>query len=174
MRTITNSSGVFYVDGLGVLQSFCCSPENNADNCSPQDTKKLYTLHIPEGVTVLEEEAFRYYTVLDELTLPDSLRQVHGCVLANCRLPDVVIPKTLETLGAFAFGHSSLRSLRLPENAAWEYARQFKESSIGILYISRKYRDEANGSKLRRYLNPGHIHSLVVNNIRIGEIIWLE
>lgn len=174
---LRNESGTFYVDKLGVLQSFCCSPENNADTCSPQDARKLYTLHIPEGVTVLKEEAFRYYTVLYKMTLPDSLRLMgtgHGCVLADCKLPDVVIPKTLEILGDFAFGHSSMRSLQLPENAAWEYARQFKEGEIGTLYISKKYRDEADGSKLRQYLNPGHIHSLVVNNVRFGEIVWLE
>ena len=174
---LCNESGTFYVDKQGVLQSFCCSPENNADTCSPQDTTKLYTLHIPEGVTVLKEEAFRDYTVLYKMTLPDSLRLMgtgHGCVLAGCKLPNVVIPKTLRILGDYAFGHSSLRSLRLPENAAWDYARQFKGGEIGILYISQKYRDEADGSKLRQYLNPGHIHSLVVNNVRIGEIVWLE
>ena len=174
---LCNESGTFYVDKQGVLQDFCCSPENNADTCSPRDTTKLYTLHIPEGVTVLKEEAFRDYTVLYKMTLPDSLRLMgtgHGCVLAGCKLPNVVIPKTLRILGDYAFGHSSLRSLRLPENAAWDYARQFKGGEIGILYISQKYRDEADGSKLRQYLNPGHIHSLVVNNVRIGEIVWLE
>ena len=174
---LCNESGTFYVDRLGVLQSFCCSPENNADNCSPQDTKKLYTLHIPEGVTVLKEEAFRYYTVLDKMTLPDSLQLMgtgHGCVLADCKLPNVVIPKTLRILGDYAFGHSSLRSLRLPENATWEYARQFKEGEIGTLYLSRKYRDASNPSKLRYDNSAGHLHSLCVNNVRIGEIVWLE
>lgn len=174
---LRNESGIFYVDKLGVLQNFCCSPENNADNCSPQDTKKLYTLHIPEGVTVLKEEAFQNYTVLYKMTLPDSLQLMgtgHGCVLADCKLPDVVIPKNLQILGTFAFGHSSLRSLRLPENAAWEYARQFKEGTIETLYLSKKYRDESNPSKLSYDNSTGHLHSLCVNNVRIGEIVWLE
>ena len=172
-----NESGTFYVDKLGVLQDFCCSPENNADNCPYQDTKKLYTLHIPEGVTVLKEEAFREYTILDKLTLPDSLRLMgtgHGCVLADCKLPDVVIPKTLRILGDYAFGHSSLRSLRLPENADWAYARQFKGGEIGTLYLSQKYRDASNPSKLSYDNSTGHLHSLCVNNVRIGEIFWLE
>lgn len=174
---LRSESGTFYVDKLGVLQNFCCSPENNADNCSPQDTTKLYTLHIPEGVTVLKEEAFRYYTVLYKMTLPDSLRLMgtgHGCVLADCKLPNVVIPKTLRILGDFAFGHSSLRSLRLPENAAWEYARQFKEGEIGTLYLSQKYRNASSPSKLSYDNSTGHLHSLCVNNVRIGEIVWLE
>ncbi|MGM9550227.1 MAG: leucine-rich repeat protein [Faecousia sp.] len=172
-----NESGTFYVDKLGVLQDFCCSPENNADNCSYQDTKKLYTLHIPEGVTVLKEEAFRDYTILYKMTLPSSLRLMgtgHGCVLADCKLPNVVMPKTLRILGDYAFGHSSLRSLRLPENAAWEYARQFKEGEIGTLYVSQKYRDVSNPSKLSYDNSTGHLHSLCVNNVRIGEIVWLE
>lgn len=175
MQTITNESGTFYVDELGVLQKFCCSPENNADACAPQDTKKLYTLHIPEGVTVLKEEAFRCYTVLDKLTLPDSLRLIGGCVLADCQLPDVVIPETLEILGDFSFAHSTMRSLRLPKNAAWDYARQFKGSNTETLYVSQQYRDAADASKLRwHHQNPGHIHSIVVNNVRIGQIVWLE
>jgi len=174
---LCNESGTFYVDRLGVLQSFCCSPENNADSCAPQETTKLYTLHIPEGVTVLKEDAFREYTILDKLTLPDSLRLMgtgDGCVLTGCKLPDVVIPKTLQILGTYAFGHSSLRSLRLPENAAWGYARQFKGGEIGTLYLSKKYRDENNPSKLSYDNSTGHLHSLCVNNVRIGEIVWLE
>ena len=174
---LRNESGTFYVDKLGVLQDYCCSPENNADNCSLKDTTKLYTLHIPEGVTVLKEEAFRNYTVLYKMTLPDSLRLMgtgHGCVLADCKLPNVVIPKTLRILGDFAFGHSSLRSLRLPENAAWDYARQFKEGEIGTLYLSQKYRDASNPSKLSYDNSTGHLHSLCVNNVRIREIVWLE
>lgn len=174
---LRNESGTFYVDRLGTLHSFCCSPENNADNCSPADTTKLYTLHIPEGVTVLKADAFREYTVLDALTLPDSLRLMgagHGCVLADCTLPDVVIPEILQILGDYAFGHSSLRSLRLPKNAAWGYARQFKEGAIETLYLSKKYRDASNPSKLSYDSSAGHLHSLCVNNVRIGEIVWLE
>lgn len=175
---LCNESGTFYVDKLGVLQSFCCSLENNADSCSERDTKKLYTLHIPEGVTVLKEEAFRYYTVLYKMTLPDSLLLMgtgHGCVLANCNLPNVVIPKTLQILGTFAFGHSSLRSLRLPENAHWEYARQFKSSVIGTLYLSKKYCVGSEPSELCRYIDgPGYLQSLQVNDVDIGEIVWLD
>ena len=174
---LQTESGTFFVDSLGVLQDFWCSEDNNADSCHPRDTKKLRTLHIPEGVTVLKENAFSSYTVLDKLTLPNSLRLMgtgHGCVFANSHLPDVVLPERLEILGDFSFGVSTMRSLRLPENAAWDYARQFKESSVETLYISQKYKDEADGSKLRQYLNPGHIHSIVVNNVRIGKIVWLE
>ena len=84
------------------------------------------------------------------------------------------VEKTLEILGDFAFGHSFMRSLRLPENAAWEYARQFKEGEIGTLYLSQKYRDVSNPSKLSYENSTGHLHSLCVNNVRIGEIVWLE
>lgn len=175
---LRNESGTFYVDKLGVLQAFRCSPENNADHCSEPETKRLYKLHIPEGVTVLKEEAFRHYTVLEELTFPDSLMLMgtgYGCALANCSLPDVVIPETLRILGTFAFGCSALRSLRLPENAAWEYARQFKGSQIGTLYLSQKYREKSNDSGIHRSADgQGYLHSLLVNDIRIGKIVWLE
>jgi len=173
---LRNESGIFYVDKLGVLQAFCCSPENNADTCSVKDTKRLYTLHIPEGVTVLKENAFSFSTVLKKLTLPYSLRLMgtgNGCVLQGCSLPDVVIPETVDILGTFAFGCSSLRSLRLPEYAVWEAARQFKSSKIGTLYLSKKYRVESKYRELSSCIDgPGYLGSL--HNVYIGEIVWLE
>ena len=95
-------------------------------------------------------------------------------ILAGCSLPDVVIPETLQILGTFAFGHSTLRSLRLPKDAVWAYARQFKEGEIGTLYLSRKYRDSSNPAKLSYDNSTGHLHSLCVNHVRVGEIVWLE
>lgn len=170
---ICNESGAFYVDRLGVLQAFCCSSANNADVCSERDTKKLYTLHIPEGVTVLKAFAFREYTVLEKLTLPDSLLLMgtgDGCVFTGCSLPDVVIPETVQILGNLAFQGSSLRSLRLPENAQqWENARQFTACEIGILYLSEKYREESDDPELRRHIGLGYISC---NIGRIGEIWW--
>lgn len=173
---LCNESGIFYVDRLGVLWAFCCSPENNADICSERDTKKLYTLHIPEGVTVLKEDAFREYTIVEKLTLPNSLLLMgtgHGCAFAECSLPDVVIPETLQIMGTGAFGGSFLRSLWLPENAQWEYARQFKGSEIGILYLSEKYREESDDPQLCWHIcGQGYLNSLRVNSVRIGEIRW--
>lgn len=178
MLEIRNSSGTFCVDKLGVLQAFCCESENNADSCAVQVTKKLYTLCIPEGVTVLKENAFRGYTVLHKLTLPDSLRLMgtgYGCVFTDCNLPDVVLPEKVQILGDYAFANSSLHSLRLPENAAWKYARQFKSSNIGILYLSKKYRAESKNVELSRHITgSGYLHSLRVNNVHIGDIVWLD
>lgn len=178
MLEIRNSSGTFCVDKLGVLQAFCCESENNADSCAVQDTKKLYTLCIPEGVTVLKENAFRGYTILHKLTLPDSLRLLgtgYGCVFTDCNLPDVVLPEKVQILGDYAFAHSSLRSLRLPENATWKYARQFKLSNIGTLYLSKKYRVESKDAELSRHIaGSGYLHSLRVNNVHIGDIVWLD
>lgn len=173
---LCNESGTFYVDKLGVLQDFCCSPENNADTCSACDTKKLYTLHIPEGVTVLKEEAFRGYTVLYKMTLPDSLLLMgtgHGCVLANCRLPDVVIPGKLKFLGTFAFGHSGMRSLRIPKGLKSEYARQFKHSGIGTLYLPEEFRcEDASLGFCDETGQYGYIQSLLVNDVEIGKVVF--
>lgn len=175
-----SESGTFYVDKLGVLQDFCCSPENNAGTCAPGETRKLYTLHIPEGVTVLKEDAFRDYTVLYKMTLPDSLLLMgtgHGCVLSDCRLPDVVIPGKLKILGTFAFGHSDMRSLRIPKGLKSEYARQFKSSTIGTLYLPEDFRTE---DTLRGFHEKyewgkeqyGYIRSMLVNDTEIGKVVF--
>lgn len=173
---LRNESGSFFVDSLGVLQSLCCSEENNADTCAPEQTNKLYTLRIPEGVTVLKAEAFRNYTVRNALCLPDSLQLLgadFGCAFANCDLPDVVLPESLKILGTFAFGGSSLRSLRLPNTLHWGYARQFKESKIGTLYLSEAFRGEENTPELSGQITgQGHLRSIRVNSVKIGNIVW--
>lgn len=173
---LCNESGTFYVDKMGVLQSFYCSPQNNADTCSCHNTKKLYSLHIPEGVTVLKEFAFRGYTVMNSLTLPDSLQMAgtcsNGCAFADCRLPDTVIPDTLRFLGAYGFGNSTLRSLRLPENADWEYSRQFKSAKIGTLYLSESYRLDSERTGAR--IETGSLGSIGSNEVDVERIVWLE
>ena len=75
MRTITNECGIFYVSDTGVLEKFECAPKNSMiqGNSTPE-CASLWDLHIPEGVRVLPENAFRGYSVRHELTFPDSLQ----------------------------------------------------------------------------------------------------
>ena len=172
MKELKNECGRFWVDRTGVLQRFDCAYDNEAGTAAPgSPIRSVYALHIPEGVTVLQEDAFRDYDVLWELTLPDSLEVLgtgHGCAFSGSRLPAVHIPETLKVLGTYAFGASCIHDLYLPEKMPWPYARHFKSACIGALHISRRYQDD----KVARELGLGVWTSLMQNGVKIGQFVW--
>ena len=134
-------------------------------------------MDIPEGITVLSTDFdFNNYTI-EEVTFPKSLRVIgsgYGGAFANSRLPHVELPDTLEVLGDFVFGASTMDSLRIPKELKSEYARQFKESRIGTLYLPEEFR--SNNPRIRfcgkHEEQYGYIRSMLVNNVKIEEIIF--
>ena len=172
MKELKNKSGSFWVDDAGVLLRFDCAYGNEVGAASSDSpVRQIYELHIPEGVTVLQEDAFREYDILWDLTLPDSLEVLgtgHGCAFSGSRLPEVRIPETLKTLGIYAFGSSCIHDLYLPEKMPWPYARHFKSACIGALHISRRYQDE----KTAHELGLGVWTSLMQNGVKIGRFVW--
>lgn len=171
MKTLTNETGIFTIDDNGVLKKYQSTESNqvreNVWRC----------LDIPEGVRVIPEEAFRRCHVQVRLTFPKSLQVIgagHGCAFANSRLPHVELPDTLEVLGDFVFGNSTMESLRIPKGLKSEYARQFKEARIGTLYLPEEFR--SNDPRIRfceQYEEQyGYIRSMVVNNVEIGQIVF--
>ena len=174
MKQITNETGTFTIDDNGVLKNY----QSIRDN---QITENVWRcLDIPEGVRVIPEEAFCRCYVQERLTFPKSLRVIgdgYGCAFANSILPHVELPETLETLGDLAFGHSHMRSLRIPKGLKSEYGRQFKESTIGILYLPEEFRAEnTHLCFCEKYEwgkeQYGYIRSILVNNVKIGEIVF--
>ena len=169
--TIKNETGIFTVDNDGVLKNFQSAESNQIQE------NVWRCLDIPEGVKVIPEDMFRRCHVQERLTFPKSLRVIgagHGCAFANSILPHVELPDTLEKLGDFVFGSSTMESLRIPEGLKSEYARQFKESRIGTLYLPEKFR--SNNPQIRFYEQYeeqyGYIRSMLVNNVKIGEIFF--
>lgn len=171
MRRITNETGTFTFDDNGILRGFQSAESNQIQE------NVWRCLDIPEGVRVIPEETFRWCHVQQRLTFPKSLQVIgagHGCAFANSRLPHVELPDTLEVLGDFVFGASTMDSLRIPRGLKSEYARQFKESRIGTLYLPEEFR--SNNPCIRfceKYEEQyGYIRSMLVNNVKIEEIIF--
>lgn len=168
---IKNETGIFTVDNDGVLKNYQSAESNQIQE------NVWRCLDIPEGVKVIPEDMFRRCHVQERLTFPKSLRVIgagHGCAFANSILPHVELPDTLEKLGDFVFGSSTMESLRIPEGLKSEYARQFKASRIGTLYLPEKFR--SNNPQIRfceQYEEQyGYIRSMLVNNVKIGEIFF--
>ncbi|MBR2310211.1 MAG: leucine-rich repeat domain-containing protein [Oscillospiraceae bacterium] len=174
MKTITNETGIFTIDDNGVLINY----QSTEDNQIAENVWRC--LDIPEGVKVIPEEAFRRCHVQQRLTFPKSLRVIgagHGCAFANSILPHVELPDTLEKLGDFVFGASTMDSLRIPKGLKSGYARQFKASTIGTLYLPEEFRAEGTPRGFQEKYEYGkeeygYIRSMLVNNVEIGEIIF--
>ena len=168
---ITNETGTFTIDDNGVLIGFQSAESNQVEE------NVWRCLDIPEGVRAIPEEAFRRCHVEERVTFPKSLRVIgtgHGCAFANSRLPHVELPDTLEVLGDFVFGKSTMGSLRIPRGLKSEYARQFKESRIGTLYLPEQFRSNDPHIRFCQMYEEqyGYIRSMLVNNVEIGEIIF--
>lgn len=75
------------------------------------------TVTIPEGVTVLEEMAFRYCEKLKKVNLPDGLKVIGNGAFVLCEnLRAVNLPDSLEEIGESAFSHCyALTGVKLPE-----------------------------------------------------------
>lgn len=114
---------------------FVCAPENNASECSPEITKDIYSLCIPEGVTMIPTNAFEDYNVREHFKLPQSLHTLGtgGYAFRHSALPEVHIPAGLKRLGYGAFENSIIRELWYPNT--WGYARYFICSRIGKLHL---------------------------------------
>ncbi len=135
MEVLTNESGRFFVDRAGMLTGYACAPDNRGEGWTPS-RPILKELHIPEGVRVLGGGMFSAITLLGELTLPSTLRQVScstGGAFCGSLLPSVVLPEGLERLGHYAFGGSRIGKLTLCYSLAQHpeaYRRQFKDARV--------------------------------------------
>lgn len=71
----------------------------------------------PEGITVIDREAFRDCEELTSVTIPQSVTEIRGSAFYCCKgLTDVVIPKGVTSIGLEAFaGCSNLRSIVVEE-----------------------------------------------------------
>ncbi len=171
---LKSMSGLFECDGNGKLIKFYPAPDNiisceRYDDYSDYYNLQVRHLMIPSGVKSICHEFFRYGYVKDVVEFPETLTAIgsdeHGCAFADCHLPDVILPCSIESLGIFAFGKSVIRSLRLPKGFNCEYARQFKGSQIEILYVPYS-REE--------YDNQSGIYANFRIHCSIGEIVFLD
>ena len=109
------------------------------------DCRYLLTLHILEGVTALRRELFSgnaldEMTILEEMTLPDSLRYIGANVFACSHLSHVVLPPHLEVFEDFAFGASQIRSITIRGGMKGHllslHVREFRDIEIGEICVN--------------------------------------
>lgn len=158
-RVLTSRSGSFYIDENGIAQRFDPSEDNqffdeeteNQDCYDYKTAKSIRTLIVPKGVKGFVSDFMRGVRVTDQFELPEGLISIGNnsfdmgngihCVFADCILPAVIIPKSVEEIGIFAFGHTYIETLQLPASLHSPYGRQFKDSFIGTLRLPKEWKD---------------------------------
>lgn len=169
---LTSESGTFYVDDEGIVLRFEPSEDNpikeeKVDEPYAYDgfvvKKSIKHLIVPEGMKGFVSDFMRGISILERFVLPKGLLSIGKithefrdddayCVFSHSTLPTVVVPESVKELGSFAFGHTHIECLQLPESLHSPYGRQFKDSSIGTLRLPKEWKD---GVSLDKY---GSLH----------------
>jgi hypothetical protein len=75
----------------------------------------LTSVVIPEGVTLIGEDAFDGCTKLTSVTLPSTLTAIGEGAFRNCGMKKIVIPDSVTKFGDRAFQYASLEEVTLPK-----------------------------------------------------------
>lgn len=184
---ITSDSGTFYVDDGGIVLRFEPSEDNPIKEEKADEPQAYYGfvvkksikhLIVPKGVKGFVSDFMRGVRVTERFELPEGLERIgknsfdidteESCVFANCILPSVVIPQSVQEIGNFAFGHSHIESLQLPESLQSPYSRQFKDSYIGTLRLPKEWRDSVVLGEYNELLLQGQWF----DNNKYGYLRW--
>ena len=159
--TLESESGIFRLDERGYAYRFEPAAGNPfVEETSSINTKYYYdtsasirTFIVPDGVIGFVSDFMRGVRVLERFELPQGLQSIGNnsfdimnegnCVFANCILPTVKLPDSLQEIGIFAFEHTHIEALYIPKGLKSPYGRQFKDSYIGTLYLPKAWENDA-------------------------------
>ena len=103
--------------GRAILPEGVTEIEDEAFRCR----KDLKSIVIPEGVTTIGWKAFQGCSSLISVKFPASLQRIGGCAFWGCTLqPSLVIPEGLTYIGDNAFHYcEGLKSITLPDSVTY-------------------------------------------------------
>ena len=177
---LKTESGAFFLDKEGVARDFAEARGNPLLSVYHGYCRKaINSFVVPYGVKGLDSRILNEAWVREKFELPEGLVHIGRgsspfgtCAFTKCDLPTVVIPPSVETLGAYAFAKCKIQRLRLPLLSKCPYERQFKGASIGVLELPadwQKVDDEMTGRSWQES-GFGCLYSLFSNADSIGEV----
>lgn len=150
-------SGTFTIDKKGIVVRFVPNPDNIVQekteirkNYTYTTYRTLRTFIVPKGVIGFPSNFLRDTKVSERFELPEDLESIGTiipddimesvmCVFADCILPEVIFPKSLKSIGAYAFGHCHIASIQIPSSLRSPYGRQFKDSYINLVKLPKEW-----------------------------------
>ena len=175
-----SEAGTFCLDADGVARHFEAAEGNLLlSEYHGYCRKAINSFVVPHGVKGLDSRILSEVWVREKFELPEGLVHIGRgsspfgpCAFTKCDLPTVVIPPSVETLGAYAFAKCQIQRLRLPLLNNCAYERQFKGASIDVLELPadwQKVDDELTGRSWQES-GFGCLYSLFSNADSIGEV----
>lgn len=99
---------------------------------------KMDSIEIPNSVTTIGEDAFRYCN-LKYINLGENVKDIQDCAFQYSGLNNVVIPNSVENIGTFAFYESHLTSISIGSGVKTIWGGAFYSysgSNLNSVYIS--------------------------------------
>lgn len=86
------------------------------------------TFEIPEGIELIEVDAFEKNEKLKEIIIPDTVKEIKNSAFSYCsNLTGIRLPKDIDTIEAYTFSScDKLLSVTIPEGVHTIYARAFE------------------------------------------------
>ena len=104
--------------------------------------QNLKTIVIPKkidglSVTSIANDAFRGYTNLTSVTIPDSVTKIGRSAFSNCTsLTSITIPDSVTVIGSYAFsGCKNLTNVSIPNRVEAIYVGTFESCSLSNITI---------------------------------------
>lgn len=154
--------------------------------CSNAFSKNSLTeLTIPEGVLVIEMNAFVSNSTLTKVSLPTTLLSVQNVAFGKCAIELVKLPKTTDFglfLGMQAFAVNKIKSVILPENTLVVNKWAFLQNT-GMEAVTEGTAAEKKGGIVNMYFNENDRPSDVacvdagtsnVQNVVVGEAVSVD
>lgn len=167
---LKNETGLFECNEDGKLLSYYPSIQVVMDKTEMREhytygesyyKPSIHSLIIPEGITSFSCEFFRGGYIAGTLELPSTLKTIGSerdyCVFADTFIGRVVLPDSIESIGEFAFGNSTIEEFIYPNKIIeFEYARQFKGAKFNRLLLPQIVFDslQTQGRRTEFLFNP--------------------
>lgn len=95
---------------------------------------------LPEGIEVIDAEAFAYCKKLRKINFPETLKVIgHGAFKGCFFLETVILPKTMKEISDYAFYEAGIKQLILPENVNFVGTEVFAGTNIETTDIPENF-----------------------------------
>lgn len=183
---IENESGKFCCDGAGrltyfSLTTFGCSSRENVLYDGPHgfsgfgNKRCMKRLNIPEGIREIGCDAENLWdmVVIEKIVLPKTLEKLGAGVLSGCLIMEMELPASLREIGAGALMRNYIHVLRIsqdlphPQYPSWDqYEARDKLNVIG-----RQFKETIVNTLI---VPKGYPYKMLMPEAKIKHVVFLE
>lgn len=129
------------------------------------------------GITSIPDELFEYYTNLESITIPSTVKTIGKSAFSSCvRLKELYLPEGVETIGESAFSYcANLTEIHIPKslkqigyNAFWNYRLEKVHIADLVSWCEIDCKNlgssPLSNQKAQLYLNGEPVTELVIPN----------